>query len=468
VSVMLSGPDGVCHECRSAARHRCSKCRMALFCSANCQRRHFASHRRECDAVAKLELEIRAHFDEQCLIAARLTEWLVARNGSTRVLALQSHLDKYTSDSALRRIGQKALVTSRLLQLLGVPDCKFVSVPFLSRLISLLYTNVIAICDEEELVPIGLALYEQMSLLNHSCAPNCVVAFRGTKALLRPLRAVRAGEPLSIAYIDVIATRAVRQSQLRAQYFFECACEQCCLPPANDYFDARRRKLCEACRVALDAACATCTAVPPDAQRAHDDAMSLADFDRVTLMRCVRVLEAELAPQSRLIRNVFMHAQRLALRAALHDSRAVPYATVLPWALRLLKFERQREQAAVLDALTTKQVERVQCVREASERDVGRCFSQVGLRWSATRLRRRTSVYAASCTRRRASACLVARGGCDSCKCSPKPTSHNAHTSTKRGLLSELLHFLRLRSGVGLLCVRAAAARVSSAVCTAP
>lgn len=79
------------------------------------------------------------------------------------------------------------------MSLLGAPDVKYVSVPFISTLIAMLYVNSIGIVEEEELSTIGIALYCGLSLLNHSCKPNCVLAFKGTSALLRPLRRIEAG-----------------------------------------------------------------------------------------------------------------------------------------------------------------------------------------------------------------------------------------------------------------------------------
>ncbi len=44
-------------------------------------------------------------------------------------------------------------------------------------------------------------------------------------------RDIRAGEELTIAYIDPLAARAARQAQLRGAWGFACGCAQCALPP---------------------------------------------------------------------------------------------------------------------------------------------------------------------------------------------------------------------------------------------
>lgn len=68
------------------------------------------------------------------------------------------------------------------------------------------------------------------ALLNHSCAPNCVVSFGGRWVHVRTLRPVAAGEQLCISY-GPLASRegdpAVRRAWLRARYHFTCSCSAC-------------------------------------------------------------------------------------------------------------------------------------------------------------------------------------------------------------------------------------------------
>lgn len=43
-----------------------------------------------------------------------------------------------------------------------------------------------------------------MALLNHSCQPNCVAVFRGCAVVVRSIAPVRAGEELTICYVDAM------------------------------------------------------------------------------------------------------------------------------------------------------------------------------------------------------------------------------------------------------------------------
>lgn len=84
------------------------------------------------------------------------------------------------------------------------------------------------------------ASFPEASRFNHDCRPNVAgrievdlahggaVMHRATVA-----RGVRAGEELTIAYLDVREPRARRVERTRAAWGFECGCGQCGLPPAG-------------------------------------------------------------------------------------------------------------------------------------------------------------------------------------------------------------------------------------------
>uniref|UniRef100_A0A8V0XZB4 [histone H3]-lysine(4) N-trimethyltransferase n=1 Tax=Gallus gallus TaxID=9031 RepID=A0A8V0XZB4_CHICK len=74
---------------------------------------------------------------------------------------------------------------------------------------------------------VGVGLYPSMSLLNHSCDPNCVIIFEGYQLLLRSIREIQIGEELTISYIESLMPTSERQKQLKRQYCFECDCCLC-------------------------------------------------------------------------------------------------------------------------------------------------------------------------------------------------------------------------------------------------
>ncbi|RMC12585.1 hypothetical protein DUI87_10107 [Hirundo rustica rustica] len=78
-----------------------------------------------------------------------------------------------------------------------------------------------------EMQDVGVGLYPSMSLLNHSCDPNCVIVFEGYQLLLHSVREIQIGEELTISYIESLMPTRERQKQLVRQYCFECDCLLC-------------------------------------------------------------------------------------------------------------------------------------------------------------------------------------------------------------------------------------------------
>eukprot|EP01028_Stygiella_incarcerata_P012365 TRINITY_DN754_c0_g1_i1.p1 TRINITY_DN754_c0_g1~~TRINITY_DN754_c0_g1_i1.p1 ORF type:complete len:357 (+),score=93.62 TRINITY_DN754_c0_g1_i1:532-1602(+) len=81
---------------------------------------------------------------------------------------------------------------------------------------------------DEEARQIGTGLYPIAALLNHSCSPNCVATFKGSKICLRTVNDVSSDEELCICYIDMLASTKKRRKELQQRYYFECQCRRCC------------------------------------------------------------------------------------------------------------------------------------------------------------------------------------------------------------------------------------------------
>ncbi|KAF8979867.1 Histone-lysine N-methyltransferase smyd1 [Entomortierella lignicola] len=91
-----------------------------------------------------------------------------------------------------------------------------------------------AITNLQTTVTVGLALYVQcIPFMNHSCVPNCVYTFKGSRVECRVIRDIQPGEELTISYIDQIDTTKERGKQLGERYHFSCDCQLCKYYPAN-------------------------------------------------------------------------------------------------------------------------------------------------------------------------------------------------------------------------------------------
>ena len=74
----------------------------------------------------------------------------------------------------------------------------------------------------------GAAVFPLASGVNHSCAPNCEVAFAEDNAVfVVTTRAVALGEGLTISYVDASGTDDERREELQETYGFECRCARC-------------------------------------------------------------------------------------------------------------------------------------------------------------------------------------------------------------------------------------------------
>jgi len=76
----------------------------------------------------------------------------------------------------------------------------------------------------------GAAVYSVLSLINHTCTPNCVVSFdvkqRGSTARLTTIKPIAQGEQFTIAYVS--PSLAVRErDDLLLSYGFVCSCAKC-------------------------------------------------------------------------------------------------------------------------------------------------------------------------------------------------------------------------------------------------
>lgn len=111
------------------------------------------------------------------------------------------------------------------------PEQKTARLARLRRAYSIWLTNSFNIYDEtSSVLPefVGNGLYPYLSLMEHSCVPNCKQTFNRSIMSVRCLRDIRAGEAVSIDYGGPSTSRSVeRRQHLLQQYHFECKCTLC-------------------------------------------------------------------------------------------------------------------------------------------------------------------------------------------------------------------------------------------------
>ncbi|KAK6504187.1 hypothetical protein TWF506_002394 [Arthrobotrys conoides] len=120
--------------------------------------------------------------------------------------------------------------------------------------------------------PIGLCLAYQSAMFNHSCDPNAVMMFDGRQLSIRSLKEIPKDTEITISYIDNLATRKERKEELKARYFFDCACSLC-----SSEIQPLESSQCLKCNRPITAnatTCTNCNEVVPEDELAAATALS--------------------------------------------------------------------------------------------------------------------------------------------------------------------------------------------------
>ncbi|OCH89528.1 SET domain-containing protein, partial [Obba rivulosa] len=90
-----------------------------------------------------------------------------------------------------------------------------------------------------------LAVFKEISRVNHSCRPNAVYSWHLTSftGQLRALRPIKSGEQVFVTYLGFDQPRANRQQEVLEKYKFKCRCGACTLSGTYARFSDLRRTL---------------------------------------------------------------------------------------------------------------------------------------------------------------------------------------------------------------------------------
>ncbi|KAJ0395574.1 hypothetical protein P43SY_000682 [Pythium insidiosum] len=325
-----------------ARLQRCSGCRLARYCSRQCQRRDWTDglHALECSAWKTVPLDRRETAAQTLLLVLRLAArlWFHRAPSGTDaddVLALRAHADDHSA-AQLHEFEHMARLVLALLA-----RSKFVGpssdlatlerrwLPDVVRLFCRVNCNAFTVCDDVNRAT-GLGVFPQAALLNHSCAPNCVVSFEApARARVRVIRDVQAGDELTISYVELFESTPRRRDVLRRSYFFHCRCPRCeraaAEPSEDQWLDGYQ---------CADAACREGVAVVEPAEAAlvcvtcRRKGRSLAELEPLEARwRSLRATGANAAEQWRRLRDAWafasetlrLHARNARLAALARD-----------------------------------------------------------------------------------------------------------------------------------------------------
>lgn len=249
-----------CHLCWNAPVKllRCARCHWARYCSRKCQTKAWTQHKLECTCLQSYKRPV-THAQHPTrtptvLLVARLALLLHQAGDSLEAFtALLTHWSAHPPAQQELYAQMAMLVHDFVRPVLGAGDCSRKPDPAQQdkakgvggqdlddsddqsdRLAVKRYVtwfarvacNAFTVCDAE-LRPVGLAVYPQSAMTNHSCRPSCVAMFEGDTLHVVAARDLQAGEEVSVSYLELANTTAVRQAELQTNYFFRCACVRC-------------------------------------------------------------------------------------------------------------------------------------------------------------------------------------------------------------------------------------------------
>ncbi|KAM6165751.1 histone-lysine N-methyltransferase SMYD3 isoform 3-T3 [Erethizon dorsatum] len=186
----------VCDHCLLGKEKlmRCSQCRVAKYCSAKCQKKAWQDHKRECKCLKSCKP--RYPPDSVRLLGRVVIKLMEATPSESEKLYsfydLESNINKLTEDKK-EGLRQLAMTFQHFMRE-EIQDASQLPPSFdIFEAFAKVICNSFTICNAE-MQEVGVGLYPSMSLLNHSCDPNCSIVFNGPHLLLRAVRDIEVGE----------------------------------------------------------------------------------------------------------------------------------------------------------------------------------------------------------------------------------------------------------------------------------
>ncbi|XP_075851654.1 histone-lysine N-methyltransferase SMYD3 isoform X2 [Microcebus murinus] len=186
----------VCDRCLLGKEKlmRCSQCRVAKYCSAKCQKKAWQHHKRECKCLKSCKPR---YPPDSVRLLGRVVFKLMEQTPSESeklysFYDLESNINKLTEDKK-EGLRQLAMTFQHFLRE-EIQDASQLPPSFdIFEAFAKVICNSFTICNAE-MQEVGVGLYPSMSLLNHSCDPNCSIVFNGPHLLLRAVRDIEVGE----------------------------------------------------------------------------------------------------------------------------------------------------------------------------------------------------------------------------------------------------------------------------------
>ncbi|KAG9285246.1 hypothetical protein G9A89_002142 [Geosiphon pyriformis] len=229
--------DKICSCCFNQAKRlmRCSSCNMTHYCSTQCQKEDWKYHKDECQTVNKVKRQPPASIRIICRILRKRSK---EPQSFSAIESLQTSREKF-KNKEIETFAQLSLLTREC-----VSPAEILGGGEMIDLFCRLTCNSFSILDEE-MIGIGVGVYSEIALINHSCLPNCLAIFEGSKVMIRSIRSIQKDEEIFITYTDLGLPTVERRKELNQRYFFVCKCELCAAYDKKENFDPRGALKCQ-------------------------------------------------------------------------------------------------------------------------------------------------------------------------------------------------------------------------------
>lgn len=221
-----------CDNCLESGKLlKCSGCHYVQYCNRDCQRDAWNIHKQECINLKRIAPRV---IPDAARLMARIIVKLNSGGGEEKgyysdhsfrkFKDLMSHYTDVKEDK--KRMEHFTSLCGVLFEFMGKSE-----LPNPAELMGIygkICVNSFNILDSD-MNSIGVGIYLSPSILDHSCKPNAVAVFEGTKIIIRTIVDVPRFEwsQIKISYIDLMNSRDTRQAELMSTYYFLCDCEKC-------------------------------------------------------------------------------------------------------------------------------------------------------------------------------------------------------------------------------------------------
>ena len=208
----------ICNQCfkESESLKRCSKCKHMRYCSENCQREGWKIHKSECAGLCKVPQS--SNVPSLIRLCALFLSSPELRNDFS-ISSLMKH-ENIENDQIQEYYPYVLRGVTEIFKGSSVDPVAVYEM--YNKLVVNLFT-----LEDGQLRTIGSALIPEISKINHSCEPNCVLSFKGRTAYITAIREIPKGTEITISYIPLPKSFLTRKDLLHRQYNFTCYCCLC-------------------------------------------------------------------------------------------------------------------------------------------------------------------------------------------------------------------------------------------------